>query len=1078
MLKVLQVNLNRCRAAHDVLEQTVQERGIGLCLLSEPNEQITRRKRTWVKDDDCDTAIWWTGLDRETAIRNRGAGEGFSWLDVEGVAVIYSCYFSPNRELPEFEAYLESLGNSIRGHGPGKRLVITGDFNAAHPSWGGRRGNGINRDRGEPLLDWMAEQGLSSVNDGRSPTFVGPRGSSFVDLTMVCDGAAPLLRGWRVGGEETMSDHRYLWFELASDLSPLPAPPGRRWEMRHLSRTVLTEVVDAGCERLTVGDVDEQSLATVLTQACEAADSRSPPSRHPGAAKHRPKYWWTEEIALARRECIRLRRVMTRAGGWLGRESRRLGRPPEEGEGQIAALRADYRSAQTSLRKLINASKARAWKELLETVEQDVWGLPYRIVMDRLRPRPPKIPPEVLVETVNHLFPTQPARDEERFEVPPEDIPEVSLEEVERAAKRLASGKAPGPDGIPPAVAKLLVRRWPNLFQSLANKLLAEGRFPDLWKRANLVLVPKPGAAPGPSAYRPICLLDTMGKILENVLVERLNAEIEAKGAMSEAQYGFRKGRSTFGALNRVLKRAGEESMKTQNTRGFVLLVLLDVRNAFNTMNWGVLMEALRRKGISGYLRRIISSYLDERSLSTGETTHRVTAGVPQGSILGPVLWNLAYDGVLEVALPEGAELVAYADDLALMVTHTDEVVVEERANEALARIEEWMARNHLQLAPQKTEAMFLTGKKWIRRGVNLVLAGHPVAISKKAKYLGVILDKGLTGNEHIKYVCAKVQKVSLNLARIIPRAGGVSEAGRRLLASVGESMALYAAPVWGNRALQGVVNRRCLRSAQRGLAIRVSRAYRTVSTEALLVLAKMLPWDLLASERSMRFLMGGEVNLSEARAATISAWQEEWSRELRPGEVAKGSWTKALIPDIRVWLDSAGDMSYYVAQVLSGHGQFQSFMLRIGKISSDTCVLCDSGETDDVTHTVLCCPALREARALDRPTLEDESIPGIVSYMMTGASAWSGAVRWLDAIMGMKTELERQRRERFERPAEAGREGAQGEGTGREGEEEGLGGVATTAPEGEDGSRRTPPVGAGTRGGTERPARAGEMEV
>ena len=110
-------------------------------------------------------------------------------------------------------------------------------------------------------------------------------------------------------------------------------------------------------------------------------------------------------------------------------------------------------------------------------------------------------------------FPAQPRRENEELSVTPEDIPEVTLEEVEQARNRLAT-KAPGLDGIPPEVARLLVKRWPKVFQDLANKLLREGRFPRLWKRASLVLIPKPGRKTGPSAYRPICLIDAMGKIL------------------------------------------------------------------------------------------------------------------------------------------------------------------------------------------------------------------------------------------------------------------------------------------------------------------------------------------------------------------------------------------------------------------------------------------------------------------------------------------------------------------------------------------------------------------------------------
>lgn len=471
-------------------------------------------------------------------------------------------------------------------------------------------------------------------------------------------------------------------------------------------------------------------------------------------------------------------------------------------------------------------------------------------------------------------------------------------------------------------------------------------------------------------------------------------------------------------------------------------------------------MEALLRKGISAYLRRIVSSYLSHRSLIVEGEERQVTAGVPQGSILGPLLWNLAYDGVLELDLPTGAQVVAYADDLALLVTARKEDALQEATNEALELINEWMTRNHLELAPHKTEALYLTGRKRTR-GIDLMLAGHRIEIGTKAKYLGVMLDTGLNGKAHIAYVATKVQKVSLNLARLMPRVNGASGDKRRLLASVGQSIALYASPVWGSMALQGNRNRSSIRSAQRVLAIRVSRAYRTVSTEALLVLAKLLPWDLLIEERSKRYLATGEVDHAEASHATIDAWQAEWEREVRPGEVAKGTWTKSLIPDIRQWLDSAGEMSYYVAQVLTGHGQFQSYMLRIGKSDSDRCVLCDTGDADDVTHTVLRCPALCEARNT-RVGSPGDTLPEIVKGMMADCEAWSEVSAWLNAIMLLKVQKEELRRRRLVRNErsisnETGREMefSPGEGNVEEGRA-----IATTLHG--VGSRRTPSVGTG----------------
>ena len=362
------------------------------------------------------------------------------------------------------------------------------------------------------------------------------------------------------------------------------------------------------------------------------------------------------------------------------------------------------------------------------------------------------------------------------------------------------------------------------------------------------------------------------------------------------------------------------------------------------------------------------------------------------------------------------------------LVTARDTLTLKGRVDDALARVVQWMNAHHLKLAPAKTEALYLTGRKRTK-GFDLVVDGHPIEIRKEAKYLGVILDTAMSGNSHIRKMCADVQRVSLNLGRILPRTKGASEENRRLLASVAESKALYGAPVWGDLALRTAKNRAALRSTQRAVAIRVCRAHRTVSTEALLVLARLPPWDLLAGERRAMYI-DDNFDLTAAREATICAWQEEWSRQVRPTEVPRGAWTKSLIPDIRKWMDRpGGELTYEATQVLTGHGQFQTYMVRIRKTGSDTCVLCDAGTTDDLEHAVLHCTALQEARDESPAHLRRFQVGELVDSMLGSVTAWREGIGYLNRIMRVKKQLEDARRQALvsQRAPSARQDGTQG---------------------------------------------------
>ena len=214
----------------------------------------------------------------------------------------------------------------------------------------------------------------------------------------------------------------------------------------------------------------------------------------------------------------------------------------------------------------------------------------------------------------------------------------------------------------------------------------------------------------------------------------RLDMEVKTQNPISERQYAFMPGRSTTQAMSRVLQIAENELGKTRATRKLCLLVTIDISNAFNSARWSEVMKAVVSKGVSQGTQRILMSYLQDRSLLIEDEKISVTAGVPQGSVLAPKLWNILFDGIFRVSLPPGTELIGYADDLALVVTGKTADDVKSKAEEGIHNIDRWLCSKGLSIAPQKAEAVMLSGRKKFEQ-FSLSYKGRMIEIKPQIKY-------------------------------------------------------------------------------------------------------------------------------------------------------------------------------------------------------------------------------------------------------------------------------------------------------------------------------------------------------
>ena len=316
--------------------------------------------------------------------------------------------------------------------------------------------------------------------------------------------------------------------------------------------------------------------------------------------------------------------------------------------------------------------------------------------------------------------------------------------------------KAPGPDDVSPFLLKHCAEALSKPLTHIFRQCLSSGTWPATWKEARVTPVHKKKEKSDPANYRPISLLSVMSKLLEKVIAEQLTRHLDEHHLLSTNQYGFRKGRSASDLLL-LLSRTWHDALDSGRPS---LVIALDIAGAFDRVWHKGLLAKLEQRGVTGRLLELFSSYLQHRSLKVvvcgcTSTAFPIEASVPQGSILGPILWNIYFNDLLS-SLPVAS---AYADDCTLSCSYNREETAEviEATNRHLASIAAWGRRWQVKFAAEKTQAMLISRTRDARLMEGQLRFGEDtLAIKESVNILGVEVDSTLSFASHLESVARK----------------------------------------------------------------------------------------------------------------------------------------------------------------------------------------------------------------------------------------------------------------------------------------------------------------------------------
>ena len=353
----------------------------------------------------------------------------------------------------------------------------------------------------------------------------------------------------------------------------------------------------------------------------------------------------------------------------------------------------------------------------------------------------------------------------------------ITLDKINRTIDKLKTKKAPGPDKITNKVIKYLKPSLAPIIHNIANICKQKGYHPTYWKTALAILLNKPDKAKtDPNNYRAISLINTLSKIIEQIITTELYDWTNDNNILPDSQSGFRHNRST----NDKLYITTQTISQAMNRKHFASSIFLDVEKAFDKVWLNGLIYKLIRLQYPTILIRYINSYLTDRYIyfkikNCTSPSIKLNSGVPQGSALSPILF-IIYTSDIPIPQPYLRIIrTQFADDLQDITEGRDLDILQNHQQTALNKLTEYNNNNRIKINAGKTKQIIYSHKKHIPKTKQLTINGDKVTQHKQARFLGITFDNRLTFTNHINTILNRARTRAIRLKNIYTTKHGPS---------------------------------------------------------------------------------------------------------------------------------------------------------------------------------------------------------------------------------------------------------------------------------------------------------------